>query len=214
MDTKELLQKIREINLLLPDRSQRSHLHYGSFYILTKQFVKNYLGADTDFYKTLTTIDEKFYPGHEVDKGNLAIQTLKSIQDFLTLELEIKRNEKYQLKYELIDDFLIQTTRLINDKNYHPAAAAILMGASLEEFLKKLAINEEIDIDNKATIDSVSKKLYEQNIISKQDMKDITSWAGIRNDATHGNFEAVNDRKRLQNALEGINLFIRKTLDN
>ena len=52
--------------------------------------------------------------------------------------------------------------------------------------------------------------MYDENIITKHDIKDITSWAGIRNDATHGNFEEVNDRKRILNAIEGVNLFMRK----
>ena len=41
-------------------------------------------------------------------------------------------------------------------------------------------------------------------------MKDITSWAGVRNHAAHGEWEEVSDRKRVQLALEGVNLFMRK----
>lgn len=130
------------------------------------------------------------------------------------LDLEVKKNDKYELKYELTDDFLLQTLKLIIDTKYHPAAAAILMGASLEEFLKKIAMQNEIEVDNKTSIDIISKKLYEKDVISKQDMKDITSWAGIRDNATHGNFEAVNDRKRIQNAIESVNLFMRKTIES
>lgn len=87
------------------------------------------------------------------------------------------------------------------------------MGATLEELLKKIASENNIEIDEKSSIDAVSKKLYEVDIVTKQDVKDITSWAGIRNDATHGNFDVVNDRKRILNAIEGVNLFMRKILD-
>lgn len=86
-----------------------------------------------------------------------------------------------------------------------------MLGAALEEFLKNLAKENKLDLNGiKKTIDPLSKKLYEKQIISKQDMKDITSWGGLRNDATHGNFEDVNDRKRILNAIEGVNLFMRK----
>ena len=89
---------------------------------------------------------------------------------------------------------------------------AILMGAALEEYLKKLAEKNNIDIsDIKQTIEPISNKLYKENIISKKDLKDISSWAGIRNDATHVNFEEINDRKRVANAIEGVNLFMRKS---
>jgi hypothetical protein len=86
------------------------------------------------------------------------------------------------------------------------------MGAALEEYLKKLAEKNNIDIsDIKQTIEPISNKLYKENIISKKDLKDISSWAGIRNDATHVNFEEINDRKRVANAIEGVNLFMRKS---
>jgi hypothetical protein len=147
----------------------------------------------------------------ETKKACTAKEVLKALSDYLELNLDIDKTEKYNIKVDIISDFITQAIELASDKKYHPAAASILMGASLEEFLKKLAEVKEIHLTEiKLTIDPIAKKLYEANIISKQDLKDITSWAGIRNDATHGNFEEVNDRKRIQNAIEGMNLFMRK----
>jgi hypothetical protein len=47
-------------------------------------------------------------------------------------------------------------------------------------------------------------------LISSQDVKDITSWAGIRNHAAHGDWEEVADRQRIKIMLEGVNLFMRR----
>ena len=51
---------------------------------------------------------------------------------------------------------MLQAVALANDKKFHPAAVSILMGASLEEFLKKLAEQKEIDLSGlKMTIDPI-----------------------------------------------------------
>lgn len=212
MDTKELISKIEGIDQILPsDASQWSHNSSHSFFITVIQFVKIYVGEDSEFYKTLDFYKQFSSSGSEIEKAHAAKKVLKSVKDYLHLGLEIKRSENYQIRVDVISDFLNQAIQLINDNKYHPAAAGILMGASLEEFLKQIAEENDISLENvNKSIDPISKKLYEQEIISKQDMKDIVSWAGIRNDATHGNFEEVNDRKRIKNAIEGINLFMRK----
>lgn len=211
METNELIEKINEIENILPSNTDEwSYFLCHSFYITTIQFISTYIGQDTEFYKTLNGYNSSI-SGTESEKASAAQKVLKSLKDYLLLNLEVHKTEKYNIKIDIISDFLLQAIELASDKKYHPAASGILMGASLEEFLKKFAIQNDIDLTGiKLTINTVSMKLYEENIITKQDLKDITSWAGIRNDATHGKFEDVNDRKRIQNAIEGVNLFMRK----
>ena len=62
----------------------------------------------------------------------------------------------------------------------------------------------------KPGIDAYSKVLRGADVISKQDAKDITSWAGIRNHAAHGEWDQVSDRARIRLMLEGVNLFMRQ----
>lgn len=212
METADLIQKINEIEAILPSESKNwTYYSNHAFFITTMQFIRNYIGEDTEFYKTLSDYATLKSNSSENDKVWAAKKVLKALKDYLLLNLDIHKTEKYNIKVDIISDFLSQAIELANDKKFHPAASAILMGASLEEFLKKLAEQKQIDLQGlKLTIDPISKKLYDEKVINKQDLKDITSWAGIRNDATHGNFEEVNDRKRIQNSLEGVNLFMRK----
>ena len=211
MEVNELIEKIEELDKILPiDENNWSNSVCNSFFITTLQFVNNYIGRETEFYRILSGSSPIGF-GPATEKARAAKNILKSIKDYLNLNLDLNKTEKYNIKIDIISDFMVQAIELANDKKFHPAAAGILMGASLEEFLKKLAEEKEIDLGEvKLTIDPISRKLYEENIISKQDLKDITSWAGIRNEATHGNFEDVNDRKRILNAIEGVNLFMRK----
>ncbi len=212
METEELIKKIEKIEKIIPfDSNQWTYYICHSFFITTSQFVKNYIGDDTEFYATLKDYSQRKDSGNETDKAWAAKKVLKSLKDYLGLNLELNLTEKYNIKVDIINDFMIQAIELSSNKKFHPAAAGILMGASLEEFLKKLAEEKKVDLSEiKRTIDPISKELYQKKIITKQDLKDITSWAGIRNDATHGNFDEVNDRKRILNAIEGVNLFMRK----
>lgn len=211
MEVNKLIEKIEELDKILPkDENNWSNSACNSFFITILQFINNYIGRDTEFYRILSGSSSIGY-GPATEKARAAKNILKSLKDYLNLNLDLNKTENYNIKIDIISDFMVQAIELANNQKFHPAAAGILMGASLEEFLKKLAEEKEVDLGEvKLTIDPISRKLYEENIISKQDLKDITSWAGIRNEATHGNFEDVNDRKRILNAIEGVNLFMRK----
>ena len=63
---------------------------------------------------------------------------------------------------------------------------------------------------DKASIDTYAKALREIDHITKQDIKDITSWAGLRNDAAHGKWDDVNDVKRITLMAEGVSIFMRQ----
>ena len=100
---------------------------------------------------------------------------------------------------------------LIKNRKIHPAAPIVIIGSALEEFLRNWAEDENLIADtSKASIDAYAKLLKEKELLTKQDIKDITSWAGIRNDAAHGNWEDVNDKKTVKLMLEGVNHFMRK----
>jgi hypothetical protein len=87
----------------------------------------------------------------------------------------------------------------------------VIIGASLEQFLLNWIEESQLPKpDSKPSIDSYARILREAEYISKQDVKDITSWAGLRNDAAHGMWENVNDVNRVKLMADGVGLFIRK----
>lgn len=99
----------------------------------------------------------------------------------------------------------------LENTKFHPAAAAVLIGASLEEFLRTWVEEKELSLgDAKPGINTYSAVLRKANLISKQDSKDVTSWAGIRNHAAHGEWDEVGDRGRVRLMLDGVNLFMRQ----
>jgi uncharacterized protein YutE (UPF0331/DUF86 family) len=214
MTNQELLEKIIKIENILPeDSGQMTGVIREVFFIQTIQFVRTYIGTETEFYARLAV-----YSKDESSSSNLnqrwfiAKCVLDAIKLFLKNDIDFKETATYKIKNDIVSDLLMQAHKLLKDHEYHPAAAVILIGAVLEEFLRMLIDIHSITIPNadKGSISVYAQELAKINILNKQDSKDITSWAGLRNEATHGHFEDVNDRKRVKNALEGVNLFIRR----
>lgn len=104
-------------------------------------------------------------------------------------------------------DLMEQVQLLITDNSVHPAASVVLAGAALEEFLRAKVIANDVPIAGKPGISSYAAGLRTAGLIGAQDSKDITSWAGQRNEAAHGQFEMLS-RPRAQIMIDGINLFL------
>ena len=136
---------------------------------------------------------------------------LTSFVEYIHAGLATGISPERKAQLDVVSDILGQANSLLEDDRYHPAAAAILIGASLEEFLRTWVEAEGLSIGNsKPGIDAYCKTLRAADRISKQDGKDVTSWAGIRNHAAHGEWDAVSDRARIRLMLEGVNLFMRQ----
>ena len=171
-----------------------------------KEFIRRFVGEDSDFYRKL---NERIMDWNEFEHrakyimGSFIQFTENGLLSNLTYEREIQ--------IETVSDFLDQANSLLNDTKVHPAAPAVIIGAALEEFLRNWIEEEGVDIMTiKNSLDTYAQELKKRELINKQDYKDITAWGGTRNDAAHGHFDEVNDRKKIKLMLEGVNLFIRQ----
>src|SRR5262249_30476992 len=96
----------------------------------------------------------------------------------------------------------------MTDAQIHPAAPVMLAGAALEEALRSMVETRDEPYTGKLSIEGYADELHRQGMIDKQARKEITAWAGRRNDAAHGHFEKLNlDLARL--TTEGIKVFTR-----
>lgn len=146
--------------------------------------------------------------------GVLAIDQYKSlIGSFIeTVENDLISNFSITRLYktETVNQYLLQAENLLQKKDLHPAAAVVLIGASLEEFLRNWVSDENIKLPSKPSIDTYALLLKENNLLDKQDHKEIQVWGGLRNDAAHGYWDKVSDRDKIELMLIGVNSFIRK----
>ncbi|MGI9229820.1 MAG: hypothetical protein ACR2P9_08185 [Gammaproteobacteria bacterium] len=89
-------------------------------------------------------------------------------------------------------------------------AAAILIGATLEDSLRKLADTNGVSLhDPKGkprTIDPLNIELAKKGIYDSFIKQQITSWASLRNDAVHGHFKQC-DPDRVENMLRFVQQF-------
>lgn len=172
------------------------------------EFLRIYAGEKSSFYKQLADVDPSW---HENSISGPIIDTLNAFIRYLENGLYCTISLERVTQIGVVSDYLDQANRLLNTNGIHPAAPCMIIGASLEEFLR--AWTEELKLTengSKPSIDTYSKMLRSGDYISKQDIKDITSWTGLRNAAAHGEWEKVNDHNRVSLMVDGVNLFIRK----
>ena len=130
---------------------------------------------------------------------------------FKAVEHDIKSgmlaNFRNQIQAEIFADFLDMAEHLHREK--YKDAAAVLLGAVLEDSLRKIADGSGVNILNSKgkplTIDPLNAALAKKGVYTPLVQKQITSWANLRNDAAHGHFDRY-DSAQVQQML----LFVQK----
>lgn len=109
------------------------------------------------------------------------------------------------IQADLFSDFLEMAEHLLSEGMKDPAA--MLTGAVLEEHLRKLCQKHNLPLPAKPKLDTMNADLAKAGIYGKNDQKQITAWAGIRNDAAHGDF-AKYDAAKVDLMIQGIRMFL------
>ena len=209
MDTVQIIREAESLQARIGTYRERESkgLHTPAAHAQVCEFLRNYAGPKSAFL-------EKAEAVHVFDEDEFYVvldSIVQSFIEYVRAGLATGVSPERQAQLDVVSDLLGQANSLLEETKYHPAAAAILIGACLEEFLRTWVEAESLSIGkSKPGIDAYSKALRGAELISKQDMKDITSWAGVRNHAAHGEWEEVSDRNRTRLALDGVNLFMRQ----
>lgn len=199
MEAQQLIQKAKEI--ITSNETGFAKLTAAS------EFIRIYAGEKSAFYKNIS----KIQGGTPAFFENHAKSFLESFINFIERGLLEGVSIERKAQIDVVSDFLEQAQDLLSSTKVHPAAPAVIIGAALEEFLRNWVEEAGLSLGNrKPGIDSYATTLKEVELITKQDVKDIVSWAGIRNSAAHGEWEEVNNRQRITIMLESVNLFMRK----
>lgn len=211
MTTEELIKQAKEI---IKSKS------IDDYSLLTEalEFLRIYTGEKSSFYKQLhdktknIPLPDGWVFGDNVNKISIQVKScLEAFVRFAEKGLLNGVSIKRQAEIDIVNDILSQAKTLLETKGIHPASSCVLSGAALEEFLRTWIEEQNISLGkNKPSIDTYTKALYENNLIDKQDLKDITAWGGLRNHAAHGEWTLVDNKERIGLMLEGINLFMRK----
>jgi hypothetical protein len=82
---------------------------------------------------------------------------------------------------------LIEMADYLVEQGYKDPAAS-LIGAILEDGLRKIASNRGIVLKSREDVSSLNKKLADAEIYNRTTQKRVQVWNDIRNNADHGNF--------------------------
>jgi hypothetical protein len=110
------------------------------------------------------------------------------------IENNMLRSFEELINANLFSDFLEMAEHLLEENYKDPAA--VIIGSTLEEHIRKLAQKNGISIelpDAKGNLkpkkaDALNSELAAANAYTKLDQKNVTSWLGLRNEAAHGNY--------------------------
>jgi hypothetical protein len=114
---------------------------------------------------------------------------------------------RQMVQSDLFSDFLEMAEYLLEDKLKDPAA--VIAGGVLEEHLRKLCDKNGVDLADKPKLDTMNADLAKKGAYGKNEQKQITAWAGVRNSAAHGKYNEYSlDQVTLM--VEGIRQFLGK----
>ena len=179
-------------------------------YTEATEFLRVYAGQNTVFYESIKDYDPRA-TGDDKYSDRGMIEVLNGFLSYVKSGLHDEISSERKAQLDVVSDLLEMAQALLESKDVHAAAPAVLVGATLEEFLRTWMEAENLSLGNrKPGLESYSQVLREANLLTKQDGKDITAWSGIRNHAAHGEWNEVSDKNRVSLMLEGVNLFMRK----
>ncbi len=175
------------------------------------------VAAALDFLRRNDGGAEFYRLADEGDASKLADQYLLDVADVLdqyvaALECGMASGLPYEVRarVDAATDLMEQVALLLNDRDVHPAAPIVLAGAALEAALRSLweqAGNPPLA--GKPGINAYATALQTAGTLDRQDVKDVLAWSGLRNDAAHGHFDAL-DAARARLMADGINLFMQR----
>lgn len=169
------------------------------------EFLRLKAGSRSEFYLRAADAAKRL---HMAAAGSVVAHSLLGWVDFVErgiAEIPVEA----QARITAANDLMEQVETLLQDRRVHPAAPVMLAGAALEEMLRSMVDAAGAKPRGKAGLNSYSTALRDADVLSAQEVKDVTSWAGMRNDAAHGRFDLI----ELPNArlmAQAINLFMQK----
>ncbi len=90
------------------------------------------------------------------------------------------------IEADIFTDFLDMSDHLLNNHYFIPAAS--LIGAVLEDGLRRIASEHSILLDPNESISKLNDKLRKANIYNQMIWRQVSVWGDLRNYADHGHF--------------------------
>lgn len=160
------------------------------------QLIRRLYGHDNQYQhnlqKVLETKGFTSMHGNNYNHVSELVGILKGVQH--DIKSGLLSDLRRLINAEIFADFLDMSEHLLSEK--YKDASAVILGAVLENSLRKLAEGNGVSIiatnGKNLTIDPLNIALAKKGVYGPLVQKQITSWANLRNDAAHGHFTEYN----------------------
>lgn len=192
---------------------------------LNRGKIRGRVAAGLEFLERFTGVNSRWAgAAHDVFESHDEQRSMESgaraIGDVIAEWASLVRSG--QLKPRLVESMgvralastdLLEQVRVLNaDASVSPAAPIVLAGAALEMALRSAVEQLGLEIKEKPGISAYARALRTADVFNKQDIKDIEQAAGVRNQAAHGEHEALS-RERAGSMEQLVNLILRRLED-
>ena len=109
----------------------------------------------------------------------------------------------------VFSDFLEMAEHLLDSGYKDPAAS--LIGAVLEDSLRRMCGNNALPVKSDDNISSLNQKLAQKQVYNPLQQKQIQGWNDIRNNADHGHFDQYKP-SGVTDMLKGVRNFLSEYL--
>jgi hypothetical protein len=158
---------------LIKNVASESSMYYQHFDSTIKGMGKDFYNLHSNYYAHFSTL-VGCLEGVYNDFKNGLLQDVQSV-----------------LRAEIFGDFIEMAEYLLNEG--YKDAAAVILGAVLEDSLRKLAVKNHLETlasdGSPKNLDHLNQDLYKADVYDKLIHKQTTSWGDLRNKAAHGEFD-------------------------
>jgi len=145
------------------------------------------VGRDTDYYRLIDEAGSaSMYASIVGQHIGEALRALRS--DIANGYL---RRQADLIAAEVFGDFLDMAGHLLDNGYHHPAA--MLIGAVLEDGLRRLARGAGIAVKSGDDLSALNHRLADNKVYNDLVRKQVGVWADVRNHADHGEWEQVTE---------------------
>lgn len=198
-----------------PSKSEESYESYevnsgkaAAFMLASQSFIEKIYRKNHIFY---TSFDE--YYDENVSYIQMGLDILNTIRQ------EVEGGWLFALKdliaAELFIDFLEMAEHLLEQGYKDPAA--VIVGSTLENHLRQLYSANSIDTNRKNNrgrlvpkkADQLNSELAKKGVYNRLDLKNVTAWLELRNNAAHGKYNKYS-QEQVSLMLSGVMNFMSK----
>jgi hypothetical protein len=225
---KELEQESMALveNMQREEGTQRARDHGNNV-----SYFGEYHHCETDYYRIRTKLlaflynlnyDDRYVSQitNEVSSLKNTISDTQKLLGVITglktaLENGLLESLIYRIEAEIHGDYLSISERLLHNYSgeLNHAPAAVLLGAILEDSLRRICTRQEPPVDTTKsngeykTLNTLIDDLKRIGFINELKAKQLRAWADIRNSAAHGRFETFT-RTDVEQMLSGVTTFL------